>query len=66
MIHQTNNGTSSKYLEMIAMLDWSYSPSEKLLGEWVLPLGAVISKIIWVDKLSYDWSMNLKVTINQS
>lgn len=46
--------------------DWSYSPSEKLLGEWALPFGAVICGIVWVDKLSYDWSMNLKVTINQS
>ena len=29
---------------------YCYSPLQKLWGEWVQALGAVISGIVWVDK----------------
>ena len=43
-------------------LNW---PLQKLQEDWALTFSGLISGIVWVTSLSYNWSMVSKVTVNQ-
>ena len=45
---------------------WEDCPLQKLREVWAIAFSDLISGIVWVSSVNYNWSMVSKVTVNQS